>query len=151
VEAIKAVWEMDDRAMLESRILGRELTCAVIGDETAKALPPIEIIPAEGHVFFDYSAKYEPGEAQEICPADLSERETLTAQNLAIAAHLAIGCRGLSRTDFILDARGVFYILEINTMPGLTKNSLTPKAAAAAGYTLSAFLDELIMLALKQL
>jgi D-alanine-D-alanine ligase len=148
-EAIEAVWKLEERAMIERYIAGRELTCAVVGNVMARSLPAIEIIPAEGHAFFDYSAKYEPGQAQEICPAPLSDKEKISISNLSVCAHQALGCRGISRTDFILDDRGIFYILEVNTMPGMTNNSLVPRAAAAAKISLAALLDELISLAFK--
>jgi D-alanine-D-alanine ligase len=150
IKALRIAWELDDRAMIERFIAGRELTCAVLGNLQARAFPPIEIKPAEGHVFFDYEAKYEPGQAEEICPAEISEKETIGVKNLAIAAHRAMGCRGISRTDFILDTRGIFYILEVNTLPGMTKNSLVPKAAAAAGCPFPLLLDELIKLAFER-
>jgi D-alanine-D-alanine ligase len=146
VKSIRAIWELDDRAMIERYLSGRELTCAVLGNVQGRALPPIEIKPAQGHLFFDYSAKYEPGQSEEICPAPLTEKETVSVRNLAVAAHRAMGCRGISRTDFILDQRGIFYLLEVNTMPGLTKGSLVPKAAAAAGCPMPALMDELIRL-----
>ncbi|MDR2366956.1 MAG: D-alanine--D-alanine ligase [Deltaproteobacteria bacterium] len=150
VKALRVAWELDDRAMVERFVKGRELTCAVLGNLKARALPPIEIKPAEGHVFFDYEAKYVPGQAEEICPAELSEKETNNVKNLALAAHRAMRCRGISRTDFIMDDRGILFILEVNTLPGMTNNSLVPKAAAAVGYSLPSLLDELIKLALER-
>ncbi|MDR2460217.1 MAG: D-alanine--D-alanine ligase [Deltaproteobacteria bacterium] len=134
--------------MLESYLEGREYTVAVIGNSHPIALPPIEIIPAEGHGFFDYSAKYDPGECQEICPCDLPAKETEEVSSLALKAHRLLGCRGLSRTDFIL-VDEVFYLLETNTLPGLTSQSLVPKAAKAYGLSFAALLDRLIELALE--
>jgi D-alanine-D-alanine ligase len=149
IKALRVAWELDDRVMIEPFIQGRELTCAVIGNNNAKALPPIEIKPAEGHVFFDYEAKYQPGQAEEVCPADLTDKETAIVKNIAIAAHKAMACRGISRTDMILREE-LFYVLEVNTLPGMTKNSLVPRAAAAAGYSLPSLLDELISLAFER-
>ncbi|MDR1608711.1 MAG: D-alanine--D-alanine ligase [Deltaproteobacteria bacterium] len=145
--ALKKAFELSKQALAEKFIKGRELTVAVLGNDRPKALPPIEIIPGPGHGFFDYEAKYAPGQAQEICPAHLTPEETLKVQDLALLAHKALGCRGLSRTDFIL-AEGIFYLLETNTLPGLTENSLLPKAALAAGLSFPALLDTLIDLAL---
>jgi D-alanine-D-alanine ligase len=136
-------------ALIEQHIQGRELTCAVLGNADSRALPPIEIVPAEGHRFFDYQAKYEPGQAQEICPARLTPAETAKVSELAELSHLALGCRGLSRTDMILDGQGAFYLLETNTLPGFTPNSLLPTAAAAAGFKFDELLYELIKLALE--
>jgi D-alanine-D-alanine ligase len=147
--ALEDAWTFAPRAMAEEYISGREFSVAVIGNDSPTALPPIEIIPAPGHLFFDYSAKYDPGEAQEICPADLTEDETKTICFLAIKAHSALGCRGYSRTDLILN-NDVFYTLETNTLPGLTSGSLFPKAAIAAGYSFSSILDHLIDLALEK-
>jgi D-alanine-D-alanine ligase len=120
-----------------------------LGNDYPKALPAIEIVPGEGHLFFDYQAKYVPGQAQEICPAELSSEERRAVADLAVKAHKALGCRGMSRTDFILGGRGGFFLLETNTLPGLTPNSLLPKAAAAAGLSFGGLLDELVRLALE--
>ncbi|MDR2405131.1 MAG: D-alanine--D-alanine ligase [Deltaproteobacteria bacterium] len=146
--ALEDAWTFAPKAMAEEYISGREFTVAVIGNDNLTALPPIEIIPAPGHLFFDYSAKYDPGEAQEICPADLSDEETQTICDLGTKAHMVLGCRGYSRSDFIL-RDNVFYALETNTLPGLTSGSLFPKAAKAAGYSFSAILDRLVDLALE--
>lgn len=150
IKAVRVAWEVDERVMIERFIRGKELTCAVLGNIQGRAFPPIEIRPASGHAFFDYYAKYDPSQAEEICPAEISEKESVSVKNLAIAAHRALGCRGFSRTDFILDDRGIYYILEINTLPGLTKNSLVPKAAAAAGCDFPMLLDELIRLVFER-
>jgi D-alanine-D-alanine ligase len=147
--ALKAAWAKSSRVMAESYIFGREFTCAVLGNRELEALPPIEIVPAEGHLFFDYEAKYTPGQALEICPASISPEDTLKIQGLAIKAHAALGCRGLSRSDFIL-SNGEFYFLETNTLPGMTSNSLLPKAASAAGLAFPKLLDRLIDLALER-
>jgi D-alanine-D-alanine ligase len=138
-----------ERVMAEKLLKGREFTVAVLGNKEPEALPPVEIVPGEGHGFFDYSAKYEPGESEEICPADLSPKETLEIKDLGLRAHLALRCRGLSRTDFIL-SEGVFYLLETNTLPGLTSQSLIPKAARVYGLSFPALLDRLVDLALEK-
>ncbi|MDR1577728.1 MAG: D-alanine--D-alanine ligase [Deltaproteobacteria bacterium] len=145
--ALQEALKFSKEALAEKFLAGRELTVAVLGNDTLRALPPVEIIPGEGHGFFDYEAKYTPGQAQEICPANLTKEETLTVQSLALRAHQAVGCRGLSRTDFIY-SEGTFFLLETNTMPGLTENSLLPKAALADGLSFPALLDTLIDLAL---
>lgn len=144
--ALHTAFEYDDRVLVEQRIMGRELTVGVIGVESLQALPPIEIIPK--HSFFDYQAKYDAKLADEICPAQVPEYITAEAQALAIRAHQALGCRGLSRTDFIWGADGIT-ILEVNTLPGLTENSLIPKAARAAGISFPELLDRLLQDALK--
>jgi D-alanine-D-alanine ligase len=147
--AIEEAWEYGPQVLLEQYVAGRELTCAVLGNTQCQALPVIEIIPGPGHGFFDYDAKYVIGQAQEICPAPLTDEKSKTVQKLALEAHLALNCRGLSRTDFILDEKGRFFLLETNTIPGLTPNSLLPKAAAAAGMSFAELLETLISLAME--
>ena len=132
-------------AMIEGYIDGREITCGVIGNETVEALPLIEIIPGEAHEFFDYDAKYLPGASQEICPAELDDALTAKAKTCAIRAHKALYGQGYSRTDMILKD-GEYYVLETNTIPGMTATSLFPQSAAAAGMSFSALLDRLIEL-----
>ncbi|MCL2029526.1 MAG: D-alanine--D-alanine ligase, partial [Deltaproteobacteria bacterium] len=142
--ALRAVFELDKAALLEKYLPGLELTCAVVGSGPGlTALPPVEIIPAPGRGFFDYEAKYVPGECEEICPARIPPAITYEVQRLAIEAHLALGCRSLSRSDFIL-SEGRVYILETNTLPGLTSGSLVPKMARAFGLTFTAFLSYLL-------
>lgn len=148
IEALTLAFDVDGTVMLEKYLPGQELTCGVVGNKTLKALPPIEIIPAEGHRFFDYSAKYEPGQSQEICPARVHKELIDEVQRLSIAAHATLGCRGLSRTDLIFSC-GKTYILETNTLPGLTSGSLLPKMARAYGLSFGAFISYIIDLALS--
>ncbi len=131
--------------LLEDYIAGAELTCAVLGDE---ALPPILIKPLKG-IFFDYASKYDPDGATEICPAPVSEKITAKLQELSLRAHQVLGLRHYSRTDFILDEHERLYILETNTLPGMTKTSLVPKSARAAGLDFPAFVDKLIYLTMN--
>jgi D-alanine-D-alanine ligase len=145
--ALTAAFLICELALAEKYLKGRELTVAVLGNDRPRPLPPIEIIPAQGHEFFDYVAKYAPGQAQEICPAPLTPAETQEVKRLGLLAHQTLGCRGLSRTDFIY-SEGTFYLLETNTLPGLTENSLLPKAALADGLSFTALLDSLVDLAL---
>lgn len=146
--SLSQVFALDGAALLEKYIQGREFTCAVLGNERLTALPPIEIIPAAGHSFFDYQAKYEPGQALEICPAEIPASLTLELARLARAAHEALGCQGLSRTDFMY-AEGQLYLLETNTLPGLTTGSLLPKMAAVHGLSFRDLVSYLIDLALE--
>jgi D-alanine-D-alanine ligase len=145
---LELAWRHGEVAMAERYLSGREYTVAVLGNRDLTALPPIEITPGPGHAFFDYSAKYQEGECREICPCDLGPEEDREIRRLAVLAHRALGCRGLSRTDFILSG-GAFHLLETNTLPGLTPQSLLPKAAAAHGLTFPKLLDLLIDLALE--
>lgn len=146
--AMEAVFELEDSVLLEKYLPGQEFTCAVVGNQALTALPVIEVIPATGHRFFDYQAKYEPGQAQEICPAKISARLTEEIQQLAIAAHEALSCRGYSRSDMIY-SEGQVHLLETNTLPGLTAGSLVPKMVAAHGLSFTAFISYIIDLALN--
>jgi D-alanine-D-alanine ligase len=112
------------------------------------ALPIIEIIPDESHGFFNYTAKYTPGATREICPARIDRDLMETAQSYAKMAHRALFCKGYSRTDMILRDREVF-VLETNTIPGMTATSLLPQAAQAAGISFSRLLDILIELGIE--
>ena len=127
--------------------MGTELTVGVIGNRELLALPVVEIVSKRD--FFDYRAKYDPALSDEICPARIPAVAAARAQDLAKATHRALGCRGLSRTDQILvPGRGPI-VLELNTMPGMTINSLLPKAAKAAGISFAELLDRLVQLALE--
>ena len=124
----------DSDALVEELLIGRELTVPVIDDVVTgqpRCLPLVEIRPI-GHDFFDYTAKYTAGHNEEICPAPLPDTISAQAASIGLAAHRAIGCRGVSRTDVMLTDRGI-YVIEVNTLPGLTEESLLPKAASQAG------------------
>lgn len=134
--------------MVETFIDGTEITGGVLGNDTLQPLPLIEIIPGQEHVFFDYEAKYTPGATQEICPARLDETLTRKAQQYAMLAHNALYCKGYSRTDMIVRGDDIF-VLETNTIPGMTPTSLFPQAAQAAGISFSQLLDRLIELGIE--
>jgi D-alanine-D-alanine ligase len=145
--AVATAFSHDHTLLLEAFISGIELTCGVIGNDELRALPLIEIVPDPHHDFFDYETKYTPGLAQEICPARIDAALAEKAQRQALLAHSALCCRGYSRTDMILRGTELF-IIETNTIPGMTKTSLLPKSAQAAGIGFSELLDELIGLAI---
>lgn len=147
--ALDKAGEFDNSILVESYIEGTELTAGVIGNKTLEALPLIEIIPDETHEFFDYEAKYTAGITQEICPARIDAELTLKAQNYAKTAHRALFCKGYSRSDMILKDREM-YVLETNTIPGMTATSLFPQAAQKAGMSFSQVLDRLIELGLEE-
>jgi D-alanine-D-alanine ligase len=138
-ELTRPDWRYGDRVMVEKFIAGKELTCAVMGEE---ALGVIEIVPAER--FYDYEAKYAPGGSKHLLPAPISPFVYQQVRRLALAAHRALGCRGVSRADFRYDDRvegtGGLVCLEVNTQPGMTETSLVPELAAHAGITF----DELV-------
>ena len=145
---LKKAFAIDREVMVEEFISGREITGGIIGNDELAALPLVEIIPGDEYEFFDYEAKYQPGATKEICPADLEEPLAIRAQNYALSAHRALQLRGYSRTDMIISNDDIF-VLETNTIPGMTPTSLLPQAAAAAGLGFSALLDRLIELALE--
>lgn len=147
-KAIQDALTFDDQVLIESYIKGKELTVAVIGNEDARALPIIEIIPTGD--FYDFDSKYKPGGSSHVCPAELDDEITETIKESAILAHHALGCKGVSRTDFILDENGKAWALETNTLPGMTATSLLPDAARASGQTFSELCKELIELALEK-
>ena len=138
----------DDTGIIEEHIKGVELTVAVIGNDTLEALPVIEIIPGNAHVFFDYEAKYTAGLTQEICPARIDKILTEKAMELGVASHRALACRGYSRTDMILRGNEIF-VLETNTIPGMTATSLLPLAARTAGISFPDLVERLIELAME--
>ncbi|HUT22309.1 MAG TPA: D-alanine--D-alanine ligase [Candidatus Bipolaricaulota bacterium] len=131
--------------LVQDYITGRELTVAILGNKRMKALPVIEICPKKE--FFDYQAKYDSQFCEEICPAEIDDALAQDLQRQALLAHQVIGCRGLSRSDFIVTKDNEIFFLETNTIPGMTSESLAPKAAAADGYSYPEFLDKLIELA----
>ena len=135
------------RVIIEEKIIGREMTVPVLDD---KFLSPIEIIPPEG-TSFDYVAKYQSGSqgAREICPAAVTEEEKQKMGEAALKLHKALGLAVYSRTDFILDDQGNAWCLEINTLPGMTPNSLIPKSAAVEGLSYPELCERIVQLSIK--
>ena len=144
--AIEKVFEVDSCAFAEPFVQGSEFTVAVLGNDDPYTLPVIKIVPS--HEFYDFESKYVQGGSQHICPAPLTEQETAAAQTLAVEAHKALDCQGVSRTDLIQDAEGKFWVLETNTIPGMTSTSLLPDAAGAAGMSFPELCVKLIGYAL---
>ena len=134
--------EWDDLVLFERYHEGRELTVGILGEE---ALPVGEIIPK--HEIFDYECKYQPGMADEVFPADIPADLAHHLQRLALQAHRALRLRDFSRIDFIVDGEGLPWCLEANAIPGMTPNSLLPKAARAAGVSFPQLCDRLVGLA----
>lgn len=140
---------VSDRVMVEKFIHGREITVGVLGNNDLTALPVIEIIPGDGYEFFDYEAKYQPGATTEICPAEIDQEIAEKAQQYAVTAHQALQLRGYSRTDMIVADGGEIFILETNTIPGMTPTSLFPQAAEEYGLAFPQLLEKLIELGLE--
>ncbi|SMG17288.1 D-alanine--D-alanine ligase family protein [Dethiosulfovibrio salsuginis] len=140
--ALWGAWEQEDRALVEAYVPGRELTVAVIDFRgVPRALPAVEIAPEGG--FYDYRAKYGGGSCY-TSPADLAPSLAELLASQACAAHRASGCSIYSRVDFRVDPDGRPWVLEVNTAPGMTSNSLVPKAAKAAGYSFPELLDYIV-------
>lgn len=147
LDAIKTALAVDDEALVEGFVEGTELTVAVMGNDELQVLPVIQIITTEDE-FYNYHAKYAAGGSRHLCPAPLSAETTEHAQDMALAAHAVLGCRGISRSDMILDADGQCWLLETNTLPGMTGTSLVPDAARAVGMEFPQLCEKLIELAL---
>jgi len=147
--AVNDAFAFDKTVIIEKYIKGIEITGSVIGNDKPEALPVVEIVPDKDHDFFDFHAKYTTGITQEICPARIDDAISDKAKTYAKMAHKALFCRGYSRTDMILDDKDI-YILETNTIPGMTETSLLPLAAKTAGISFSRLLDKLIELGIKK-
>ena len=144
--ALHEVLRYGSRVIVEEKIRGRELTVPVFD---GRALSPIEIVPPEGGSF-DYVAKYQSGAegAREICPAPITPEERALLSEAALRAHQALGLSVYSRSDFILDGEGRAWWLEVNTLPGMTPNSLIPKAAKLAGLSYPELCEQIVKLSL---
>jgi len=148
---INKLFPIDNRLLIEKYISGREFTCSVIGNAYSKdinALPPTEIITK--NAFFDFEAKYTPGAAKEITPAPISCELTRQIQQTAVWVHNIIGCSGMSRTDMIVQEDDQIFVLETNTIPGMTAQSLLPQAASASGMNMTQLIDKIIKFAIDE-
>lgn len=149
VDGIKEALRHDTHVMVEQYIKGRELTVGVLGNAQPEPLPVIEIVPGEEFAFFDYDAKYKAGASEEICPARISDEVTKLVQQYGVVAHKSLRLKGYSRTDIMMAEDGSLYLLETNTIPGMTATSLMPQAAAEHGLPFPQFLERLIELGLE--
>ena len=146
-KALYAILKYGHRIVVEEKIVGREMTQPVFGGEY---LDSIEIVPPEGNTF-DYVAKYQSGDegAREICPARITDEEHRMLGETALKIHNALDLSVYSRTDFIIDSEGRAWCLEVNTLPGMTPNSLIPKAAKLAGYSYPELCEKIVTLSLE--
>lgn len=145
-KALDLAFQFDERVIIEEYISGREMTVGILDN---MALPIIEIVPKKR--FFDYEAKYQVGMTDYIVPARINEQTVALIQKAALSAHKLLGCYGCSRVDMILGRDDILFILEVNTIPGMTQNSLLPKAARVAGIDFSALCVKLIKLAYEKI
>lgn len=146
---IKNALDLDREAIVEPYIEGREITVGVIENEkgATETLPIIEIIPSTK--FFDFNAKYDPKTREEVPAKNINPQMQKQIEDTAIKAHKALDCRHYSRVDMIIDKNNKLQVLEVNTLPGMTANSLMPKAAVAKGYTFEGFIEHLVKIALN--
>jgi D-alanine-D-alanine ligase len=143
--ALAEVFQFDARGLLEERVFGRELTVGILDGE---ALPLVEVRPRRGG--YDYHHKYTPGATEYDCPARLTVQITRRIQDTALKAFEAVGGRDYARVDLILDRENRPWVLEVNTLPGMTETSLFPKAAAAAGLEFGVLCERMLELALRR-
>lgn len=139
----------DGRVFVESYIQGKELTVGVLGNRNPIALPVIDIRTPQG-TFYDYQHKYTVGGSQHVIPAPIEPKLYAKAQELSVKAHRILGCRGFSRTDLMLSEKGELYVLEVNTIPGLTSFSLFPDAAKYAGMSFEAVIEKIVELSFER-
>ena len=140
--AIEAAFQYDNAVLVEEWVRGTEISVPVLID---RALLPVEIVPISGR--YDFESKYTPGATEEICPARLDTALAQESQRIALAAHRAMGCEGVSRTDMIVSEGGIV-VLEINTLPGMTSTSLLPRSAAQSGMSFDDLVDAIVQDAL---
>jgi len=150
IKALEYAFKFDQYILIEEFIKGKEITASIYDVENTICLPLIEIIPKTG--FYDYQTKYTPGLSEHIIPARLSEETYKKAQELGVLAHQALGCRHLSRVDMIVeeDTQNI-YVLEVNTIPGMTETSLYPESAKAFGIEFPDLIDSFIKSALRNM
>lgn len=141
-EAIDQAFKYSETILVEEFIKGRELTVAIWGADEPEALPIIEIVPHSGR--YDYQSKYTKGATEYIVPARLDDDTISIVQKVAVEAFNKLECRGIARVDIMLDKDNNPYVLEVNTIPGMTATSLVPKAAAAVGITFADLCERLL-------
>jgi D-alanine-D-alanine ligase len=134
--AVQRAKNYDQEVLVERFINGKELTVAILKGEP---LPVIEIVPKKG--FYDYQAKYTPGQTEYICPARINDQQHAEVQRVGLKAYHALGCSGCARTDIFLNEKGDIFVIEVNTVPGMTETSLVPKAAAHVGISFNRLVE----------
>ena len=142
-QAIEQAFAHSSQLLIEQFIEGQEVTVAVWGDSNPQALPMIEIVPHSGR--YDYRSKYTKGATDYIIPARLDEQTASRVKEAALNAFTVLGCRGIARVDIMIDRSSNPYVLEVNTIPGMTATSLVPKAAAAEGISFADLCERLLL------
>ena len=143
--ALTTSLEIDQSILVEPFVEGREITVGVLDlhNEQIEALPVTEILVAKDE-WYDYTNRYTPGRSEHVIPAEIDEATTNKLQTAAIEAHQSVGCRDLSRVDFILESNGTFWVLEVNNIPGMTPTSLYPDAAQVYGISFQVLAEKLV-------
>ena len=144
-KALIEVLKHDEQALVEPKIIGREVTVAILDDQP---LPVVEMCPKHGA--YDYHNKYTAGATDYFCPANFDTATTKAIQSLGLAAHRALGAEDYGRVDIMVDADGTPTVLEVNTLPGMTETSLLPKAADAAGIDFASLCGHIVELAMTR-
>lgn len=145
--ALVAAFSYDDRVLLERHVAGRDLAVSILdGPEGPEALPVVEAVP-QGEDFYDFESRYDIGRTAFVCPAELPEGITEQAHELALATYALLGSYGFARVDLMLSAANELYVLEANSVPGLTDTSLLPQAAEAAGVDFDQLIERILQLA----
>jgi D-alanine-D-alanine ligase len=148
--ALVSAFSYDRKVLLERYVPGRDLAVSIVEqDGEPRALPIVEAVP-EGRDFYDFEARYEIGRTRFVCPAELPEGVAERTQQLAIDAYRALGCAGFARVDLMLHENGELYVLEANSVPGLTETSLLPQAADAAGISFDELVERVLKIALSR-
>lgn len=147
IEAIKKVFLYDTEALIEEYIKGKEITVGIIGNKELEVFPPIEIVPK--NEFYDYESKYVKGMSEHLIPARIDPETLEKVIHYAKQAHLSLGCRGLSRVDFMVKETGDVFVLEVNTLPGMTETSLLPDAARAVGLSYADLTEKIVHFAIE--
>ena len=143
--AIDESLKYGNHVLIEEYIDGKEITVSILGD---KVLPIVEIKPHSS--IYDYESKYTKGESDYVCPAEIDDSLSEEIKDTALKIHKLLGCQIYSRVDFRLDKDNKFWLLEINTLPGMTETSLFPMAAKAAGLSFEDLIDKIIKLSLEK-
>lgn len=146
--AIQAAFSYEDRILIEKKIVGMEITVSVLGNKDPLVLPTLEITTSTGA--YDYQTKYTPGLSQHIIPARLKKETRQRCRSMALKAYKTLGLSGFGRVDFMLDEKETPYILELNTIPGMTQTSLIPDAACHVGLSFKDLVEGICLLALDK-
>ncbi|MDI6871639.1 MAG: D-alanine--D-alanine ligase [Bacillota bacterium] len=145
--ALREVLTFGSPAVVEEYIPGKEITISILGNRPPRALPIIEVVPK--NAYYDYEAKYTPGMSEHLIPARISPEAAAAAQEYAVRAYTALGCRHFARVDLLVDERtGCPVVLEVNTLPGMTSTSLVPDAARAVGIEFPDLVEKLVLMAI---